>query len=449
MINQLTQVIQIIVILHFNLHILNCFPTRLACSEEPLKSQEVDGKLYDLSMNTPLRNDARTFKGLPDTPEANPHLRDGVTLSVQGIQSRDTKSQVYSSKGQSNVQAKPHGPLLKAFLEHTSFKRKASKKGKNKIGVSKEPSKNSQSNFRNDDEMQVPSSQQNMLLTPGDANNSGLSHKMDIRNLPHENMNKLCIQFTKYFSELFEIQVRQQFISLSSRTYPLEVLKIWDKSTLAPMIYFLLLRNPTKSQWDRIQTISAFILVGFYEMDSKSAMDPNSEKRFQFLLWHTEMMYHLTNPNLLHYVNEQEENWRDDDLYKSHRTTSKLSRILLLLANQTSFIDPSRRLSAMLDFVKKHLSSHWQVDYSKGYPFQGNSNGTGRVLKDEWMKISRKIAKCPSFGSMEKYSPSEKPNERIMSEESLKAIFGNNAVQGEFGLDLKKINKDSNGERIK
>ncbi|KAH9814928.1 hypothetical protein DFH28DRAFT_286391 [Melampsora americana] len=292
-------------------------------------------------------------------------------------------------------------------------------------------------------------SEQTLCPALGDTSTSDFAHKMEIRSLPHENMNKLCIQFSKHLSAMFATQVRQQFSSLASKTYPAEVSQIWDQSTLAPMTYFLLLRNPTKPQWDRIQTLSTFALVAFYDLDPESARDPKNEKRFQFLLWHTEMMYHLTNPELLWFVNEKEEKFRDKSFYKSIKTNSTLSRFLLDLANETSFNAAIKAPSKLLNKFKKYLLTHWQVDYSKNYPFHGSSNKSKRVLKDEWMEIEKKISEWPLIGNMNKYNLYGKENERIMSEESLKSLFGISPIQEDFLVDLKKIKEDSKRERIR
>ncbi|KAH9818112.1 hypothetical protein DFH28DRAFT_961879 [Melampsora americana] len=425
--NQITIMISAISFLYLHLDGIYCFSSSLKCLDEASKSRYVNKNIKGPGTTNLHWPHEGLTEGLSEKSEGD-YLTPNKFSPVKGNQLFNRRIQLHNSKAQQGKDSKPHEIVLKPFEDPKSFRRVASKKPQLKFSGVKEPSK-----------IESLTPAQNMH--PGNENNSGSAHRVDIRRLPQENLNGLCVQFTKHLSKEFCTEVRQLFNSFATKKYPPEASNTWNQETLSPMVYFLVMRNPTKSQWNRIQSISAYFLLTFYEMDPEAAKDPNSEKRFQFLLWHTEMMYHLTNPSLLHYVNQQEEQSINDDVPVSKfRSNSRISQLLLLLANEGSFKRRLKYRPRFLETTEGFLSDVWIDDYKNNYPHSSNSNKPIRVIQDEWMEISRKISAYSSIGNMNKYSLSSKEDQPMISIESLREVFGLATVDKYFLHDLKDIN---------
>ncbi|KAH9821616.1 hypothetical protein DFH28DRAFT_526495 [Melampsora americana] len=215
---------------------------------------------------------------------------------------------------------------------------------------------------------------------------------VNIRNFITQKMNRLCMFYARYLVEEFTYAIRHRLKSAKEIQYQEGSLKDYHNSLFAPFVYFILLRDPKKSVWYRLVAITSHIMVEFHKQESSSGKVCSTEKLHKFMLWHTEMMYHLTNPKLLDHLNSQEEMFTQKSKKRPNRGKFSLSIILSLLSNESSFERFfQQKLTYRSNLAASYLQTFWHKDYEHHYPESGPSDSPPFSIEHEWNKISKSI----------------------------------------------------------
>ncbi|KAH9825065.1 hypothetical protein DFH28DRAFT_942654, partial [Melampsora americana] len=217
------------------------------------------------------------------------------------------------------------------------------------------------------------------------------AYKLDIRKVSTHRVNRLCVYYARYLVKEFTSKVRQRVDKLLSPQNLLESYKQYKDSLFAPFVYFMMLRGLPKVVWDRVQILSSFIIAEFYKLESKEGKAVESSKIYKFILWHTEMTYHLTNPKLLEHINKKEAIFLENSNEGIPQGTSPISKFLSALANGVRFGNFCDKSSRVSEWAALYLQNYWVRDYHSDYPGVPDPNTPPTSMTQEWDRISKII----------------------------------------------------------
>ncbi|KAG0143592.1 hypothetical protein CROQUDRAFT_717089 [Cronartium quercuum f. sp. fusiforme G11] len=184
-------------------------------------------------------------------------------------------------------------------------------------------------------------------------------------------------------------------------------INIWLDRILYAFVYFILLNNPKLTVWKRIEKLSTILLVEFlnpeydayaHEWGQKSQgkildqefyakVQKRTEKLARLMLWHTEIVSHLIQPNLLDHIENQEQLRLTNAEPNVVRVSNPIARLILSLANE-DWLSRTLRKDVPFQWAKAYLDNYWSRDYTHEYPGPRNSN---RSIWNEWTSLSRRI----------------------------------------------------------
>ncbi|EGG05515.1 uncharacterized protein MELLADRAFT_63912 [Melampsora larici-populina 98AG31] len=266
---------------------------------------------------------------------------------------------------------------------------------------------------------------------------------INIRDFASHKMNRICMVYARYLVEEFTSLMIVRLCGATGLQPQSTSLKQYDNLLFAPFVYFILLRDPKKAVWDRLVAITSLIMVGFHQRESISGEIFSTKKLQQFMLWHTEMMYHLTNPKLLDYVNEQEIMCKQSSNTGMNRGRFPLSIILSVLSNQASFKRLFKQaLRHQYNLAASYLQNFWYRDYQNHYPGSEKSDIPKISVEQEWNRISKSILEsCQLNNRSDFFSALKELNsdEPMIGEDAMMLPLKNIKGPKDFNNDLSEI----------
>ncbi|EGF97342.1 uncharacterized protein MELLADRAFT_114416 [Melampsora larici-populina 98AG31] len=268
------------------------------------------------------------------------------------------------------------------------------------------------------------------------------NYMLDIRKFSTHRMNRLCVYLSRYLVKQFTSTVKERVHKSLSWQGILKAYQQFKDPIFAPFVYFIMLRGLTKDLWYRVQILSSFILAEFYKLESKDGDLIEPQKIYQFMLWHTEMIYCLTNPKLLEHIKEKETISSKDSKEEMHRGTSPLSKILSALASEMRFWRLCEKPTRASEWAALYLKNYWRKDCSSRYPGLPESNTPPISNAEDWERISMIIMNSHTLSKQSEFNlllDELTYNEPIMGPNSL--FFSINVSEDDidFNQDMKEI----------
>ncbi|KAH9825064.1 hypothetical protein DFH28DRAFT_877858 [Melampsora americana] len=269
--------------------------------------------------------------------------------------------------------------------QHTNHKRKEiHQEESNTIGFGSQESKRSEGGSNSQSTIEE-------MTAHGKRIKANPIQTIDLRNLATDKMNRLCVFYSRYLVEEFTYSMINKFKREKGLQYHPDLFKQYNTSLFAPFVYFILLRDPRKAVWDRVLSITGSIIVEFHKQESRSGGVYDSEKLYTFMLWHTEMMYYLTNPKLLDHINRYQDILTQSSITEINRQACPIAVVLSMISSKLSFERLFERSQGLSKLSASYLTSYWNKDYEHNYPVSRRSNNLQSSIKKEWDRISKSI----------------------------------------------------------
>ncbi|KAH9824002.1 hypothetical protein DFH28DRAFT_1047916 [Melampsora americana] len=207
---------------------------------------------------------------------------------------------------------------------------------------------------------------------------------IDIRNFdlhtPDKMLSAAAIHYTQ---DLIKTLSTRSPTATDAHMYPSwEVGKlIWTSERLLPFVYFILSCNPSIKVWEKIKRLTDLILRNYDRWSINNTNILNQEKHARFLLWHTEVMYHIT---LLEPV------IRSSSASITIPKFSTLARTFWVINDDKAFRSFTT-YSSSRPVLERHVAETFEEDYKAGYPMSEFNRNVDISTLTEWNKKSDEI----------------------------------------------------------
>ncbi|EGF97341.1 uncharacterized protein MELLADRAFT_70056 [Melampsora larici-populina 98AG31] len=243
-------------------------------------------------------------------------------------------------------------------------------------------------------------------------------HKINIRNFATHKMNRLCMLYSRHLVEELTSSIISRFKKEKGLQYQSDLFEQYNTSLFAPFVYFVLLRDPRKAVWDCLLSTTTSIMVEFHKQESRLEEVCDTQKLYKFMLWHTEMMYHLTNPKLLDHFKKYQDILTQSSITEINKGRCPLSAILSMIASKLSFERLFGRSQGMSKVSASYLEAYWRKDYEYNYPVSGNSNSLQSSIKQDWDRMSQLILEsCTLENSFDFFLVKEELNQETIRQD--------------------------------
>ncbi|KAH9824009.1 hypothetical protein DFH28DRAFT_879720 [Melampsora americana] len=209
------------------------------------------------------------------------------------------------------------------------------------------------------------------------------STRIDIRNFHLHHPNKMLSAAAIYYTEdlIDTLAVRYPSHAETYQCPSWELGKsIWTSERLLPFVYFVISCNPNRGVWKNIKYLTILILRAYHKYSIEKEIISDEERLMKFILWHTEVIYHIT--LLKPMVNSSR-------VMMKTRGFSTLSRIFLLMNDDLAFKTLLRTNS--LPMFTRHVSETFEDDYQLGYPIIKDDENPQVSILQNWLKKSNEI----------------------------------------------------------
>ncbi|KAH9824147.1 hypothetical protein DFH28DRAFT_1077924 [Melampsora americana] len=177
--------------------------------------------------------------------------------------------------------------------------------------------------------------------------------------------------------------------------------QIWTTETLLPFVYFILTCNPNLRLWKRIKVLTAAILKNYHSWSIEENTISNQEKLANFILWQTEVTYHILkmSPN----VRSSQESEMKSTSEIMVQKLSTLARIFYVIHTDDALEAFMASPTSCRRILKRHVSETFEGDYKLGYPTSGSNQDQHGSVWERWKTKSAEITRIaqdvqwPSF----------------------------------------------------
>ncbi|KAH9821946.1 hypothetical protein DFH28DRAFT_1104283 [Melampsora americana] len=166
--------------------------------------------------------------------------------------------------------------------------------------------------------------------------------------------------------------------------------QLWTPNTLLPFVYFVVSCNPNMRIWEHIKNVTAYTLKVYHHCCAKAKNCSDQEKLAQFLLWHTDVIYHITKlgPKIESSGGEIK---KISSLKLTTPGLSPLARTFSLIHSDEAYENFMQSTARKHHTLERYVSKTFENDYQKGYPnYNTNQRQHVPVWKD-WKEKSYKI----------------------------------------------------------
>ncbi|KAH9816251.1 hypothetical protein DFH28DRAFT_891681 [Melampsora americana] len=209
--------------------------------------------------------------------------------------------------------------------------------------------------------------------------------EIDIKTFHQHTPDKMCSAAAIYYTRdlIMNLSDRYSYQAQLTQCPSWELGKqIWTSERLLPFVYFVVACNPSRKIWRHIKLFTTLVLRTYHKLSVKNKTISDEEKLTQFLLWHTEVMYHTTLLAPMIKASSTAE-------MKGARL-STLSRVFLLINDYDGF-DQTCKTANCQYMLWKHVSKTFEIDSKSGYPItKPNQIIDGATLKN-WNTKSNEI----------------------------------------------------------
>ncbi|EGG06199.1 uncharacterized protein MELLADRAFT_106882 [Melampsora larici-populina 98AG31] len=172
---------------------------------------------------------------------------------------------------------------------------------------------------------------------------------------------------------------------------------IWNRRTILPFVYFIMLCNPSYYMWERIEKITIRVWKAYYVEYIHGKPDYDIEVFSRFLLWHTEVMSHVARSSDL---TEPPAESLVENLDASHSRASPITRIIRVLLRTTEYETYTSEASRnpRNQHLNRYLEKGWKEDEKKNYPTGKHESNSKSSLWGHWNAKSDQIERnTPNF----------------------------------------------------
>ncbi|KAH9814308.1 hypothetical protein DFH28DRAFT_1095781 [Melampsora americana] len=209
--------------------------------------------------------------------------------------------------------------------------------------------------------------------------------EIDIKTFHQHTPDKMCSAAAIYYTRdlIMNLSDRYSYRAQLTQCPSWELGKqIWTSERLLPFVYFVVACNPSRKIWRHIKLFTTLLLRTYHKLSVENKTISDEEKLTQFLLWHTEVIYHTT---LL------------APMVKSSRTAqmrvpglSTLSRVFLLINDHDGFEKTCKNQNCQ-SMLHRHISETFEMDYQLGYPITKPNQIIHGATSENWNTKSNEI----------------------------------------------------------
>ncbi|KAH9823919.1 hypothetical protein DFH28DRAFT_1077793 [Melampsora americana] len=176
----------------------------------------------------------------------------------------------------------------------------------------------------------------------------------------------------------------------TSSKYPpwKDAIQIWTPKVLLPHVYFVLSCNPNLGVWEMIKKTTAFIFKTYHHWSVEEGTISDKEKLARFILWHTEVIYHIVQlgPKIKSSQDNVMGSTRDIELMAPKVST--LARMFHMLHIDFDSFTANSRGGHILE---RHVSETFERDYKLGYPTNKDNWTMYPSVWERWIAKSDEI----------------------------------------------------------
>ncbi|EGG03165.1 uncharacterized protein MELLADRAFT_65822 [Melampsora larici-populina 98AG31] len=192
-----------------------------------------------------------------------------------------------------------------------------------------------------------------------------------------------AIYYTQDLIDAISIKYKNQKIASKYPAWHVAT-HMWTSETLLPFVYFVLTCNPSFRDWENIKRFTALVSKAYHYENP----EPNIEKLTQFILWHTEVIYHILQlgPKIKSSQGTPIKHSMDIQL-----KAPKLSTLAMIVYLFHSDSDSFTANQSTRDILERHVSVTFERDYQLGYPTRQNDQDVYDSLRSKWETKSDEI----------------------------------------------------------
>ncbi|EGG05090.1 uncharacterized protein MELLADRAFT_107739 [Melampsora larici-populina 98AG31] len=222
--------------------------------------------------------------------------------------------------------------------------------------------------------------------------------EIDIKNFHLHDPNKICsaaaIHYTKdlmiSLSEKYtpRVKIPNECLSWNSGK------EIWTSEILLPFVYFMVICNPSQKLWKYIKHLTVLSLRAYHQSSLEDKTQSDQEKLGRFVLWHTEVMYHITllQPSIKSL----------DGVRLTIRGFCTLARLVWVMNDHENFEKCFSQKSCK-SILERHISGTFEEDYKSGYPRNELNQNLYSSTLENWKKKSNEILKIGRYVDWSKF----------------------------------------------
>ncbi|EGG08711.1 uncharacterized protein MELLADRAFT_61702 [Melampsora larici-populina 98AG31] len=168
--------------------------------------------------------------------------------------------------------------------------------------------------------------------------------------------------------------------------------QIWKLDTLLPFVYFVVTCNANLGIWENIKIMTSYTLKVYHQWCVKENTCHDQEKLARFLLWHTDVMYHIVNVDPKIQTSQGGKMEISTNLQFMAPRLSTLAKNFNVIHTDQSCTSFTRNIIKRDEMLKRHVSETFEGDYQKGYPIKKNSKRQHDSVWDSWRNKSYEIS---------------------------------------------------------